>query len=91
MCVMWQMLLPLGIMADVIVIFLFILHQQNMHITVLKADIICLVEDGKSTLVKCFICGRCYCQVADGIPPGWRLADVTSKWQMEWPLFYVIF
>ena len=35
--------------------------------------------------------GRCYCQVADGIPPGWRLADVTAKWQMEWPLYYVIF
>ena len=85
------MLLPLGIMADVIAIFIFTLHQQNMHITVVKADVICLLEDGKSTLVKCFMCGRCYCQVADGIPPGWRLADVIAKWQMEWPLFYVMF
>ena len=49
MCIMWQMLLPLGIMADVIAMFIFILHQQNMHVTVVKADVICLVEDGKST------------------------------------------
>ena len=80
---MWQMSLPLGVMAEVITIFIFILHQQNMHITVVKADVICLVEDGKSTLVKHFMCGRCYCKVADGIPPGWRLADVIARWQME--------
>ena len=62
-----------------------------MYITVVKADVVCLVEDGKSTFVRCIMCDRCYCQVADGIPPGWRLADVIAKWQMEWPLYYVIF
>ena len=41
--------------------------------------------------VKCLMYGRCYYQVAVGIPPGWRLADVIAKWQMEQPLFYVIF
>ena len=46
---MWQMSLPLSVMADVIAIFIFILYQQNMHITVVKADVICLVEDGKSS------------------------------------------
>ena len=55
-----------------------------MHITVVEADVVCLVEDGKSTFVRCIMCGRCYCQVADGIPPGWRLADVIARWQMEY-------
>ena len=40
-----------------------------MHLTVVKADVVCLVEDGKSTFGRCINCGRCYCQVADGIPP----------------------
>ena len=62
-----------------------------MHITVVKADVVCLVEDGKSTFVRCIMYGRCYCQMADGIPPGWRLPDVIAKRQMEWPLYYVIF
>ena len=62
-----------------------------MHITVVEADVICLVEDGKSTFCESIMCGRCYCQVADGIPPGWRLADAMARWQMEWPLYYVIF
>ena len=53
-----------------------------MHLTVVKADVVCLVEDGKSTFGRCIMCGRCYCQVADGIPPGWRLADVIARWQM---------
>ena len=91
MYVMWLMLLPLSVMADVIAMFIFILHKQNMHITVVKADVVCLVEDGNSTFVRCLMYGRCYCQVADGIPPGWRLAGVIAKWQMEWPLYYVIF
>ena len=44
------MSLPLSVMADVIAIFIFILHYQNMHITVVKADVVCLVEDGKNPL-----------------------------------------
>ena len=49
------------------------------------------MEDGKSTVCESIMCGRCYCQVGDGIPPGSRLADVIARWQMEWPLYYVIF
>ena len=71
-------------------VFIYI-ALPNMHITVVEADVICLVEDGKSTFCESIMCGRCYCQVADGIPPGWRLADVIARWQMEWPLYYVIF
>ena len=71
-------------------VFIYI-ALPNMHNTVVEADVICLVEDGKSTFCESIMCGRCYCQVADGIPPGWRLADVIARWQMEWPLYYVIF
>ena len=71
-------------------VFIYI-ALTNMHLTVVKADVVCLVEDGKSTFVRCIKCGRCYCKVANGIPPGWRLADVIARWQMEWPLYYVIF
>ena len=49
---MWQVSLPLSVMADVIAIFIFILHYQNMHITVVKADVVYLVEVGKSTFCE---------------------------------------
>ena len=48
------MLLPLIVMADVIAMFSSILHYQYMHITVVEADVVCLVEDGKSTFCEVY-------------------------------------
>ena len=50
-----------------------------MHITVVKADVVFLVEDGKSTFCVVSYVWQMLLPGGDGIPPGRRLADVIAK------------
>ena len=50
----------------------------------------CPVEDGKSTMWEHYV-WQMLLPGGDWNTPGWRLADVTAKWQMEWPLYYFNF
>ena len=48
-------------------VFIYI-ALPNMHTTVVEADVVCLVEDGKSTFLWGVLC----------------VADVIARWQMEY-------